>query len=118
MPHILHQIDVEVRCVQCGESYRLPAALIAASQRMLEEGCPGTSSHECAPAFYASLIEPVPLQALVRAWEEVQRSARAYGERVVLRERPLVDVPFQVPLVGEVDPLARWEDDGGASARG
>lgn len=112
MADILQQVEVEVRCVQCDESYRMPAALIAESQRMVREGCPGTSPHECAPAFYASLLEPVALEALVRAWERLQRSARARGDHAVLRERPRVGVTL--PLARDTDALARWEDDGGA----
>lgn len=92
----------------------MPAALIAESQRIVAEGCPGSSLHECAPAFYATLIEPVALQSLVRAWEQLQRSARARGERAIFRERPRVGVAVSVAPAVETDPIAWWEDDGGA----
>ena len=52
------RLEIEVRCRQCGELYFIQAQTVYASQRLMSAGCPGTSSYECAPRFYATLLEP------------------------------------------------------------
>lgn len=110
MSNLLRHIDVEVRCEQCGE-FTLPADVIAESQRLLAEGCPG-SAHECPPALYATLLEPSALRALESAWRQMEAAARgparsiSVGDGESLGARPS----------DSLDPvaLARWEDDGGS----
>lgn len=55
---------IHVHCPRCDGAYDVPASVVAESQRLVEHGCPGTSSCECPASFYASLIEPAALEAL------------------------------------------------------
>lgn len=84
MTDILDHLDVHVRCSQCGE-YTVSAAVIAESQRLLEEGCPG-SPHECPPQLIATLAEPEALESLSRAWHEVEGSVQRRADSVRMSE--------------------------------
>ena len=55
-PDLLDHVQVTVPCPTCDESYTVPASVVRASQRVLAEGCTGTSSYECEASFYATLI--------------------------------------------------------------
>jgi hypothetical protein len=110
MQDILRQIDIDVRCDECEGSYIVPASLVAVSHELLDEGCSGTSPYECAPSFYASLVDRAALEALVRAWRDVASSAAAHAKGIDVRARPKVELVRR-----DVAALARWEDDGGVA---
>ena len=85
MSDILKHVDVQVHCQQCGD-FTVPADVIAESQRMLEQGCPG-SPYECTPELYATLLDRSLLEKLARSWEAVERSARRRGSSVQVARR-------------------------------
>ena len=106
---LLARINVEVACSTCHSSYEVPAAVIRESQRVLAEGCSGTSLFECEASFYASLVEPQVIADLERAWTSFQRSATTHGGIAVALASSAIRED------GEFDALAlaRWENDGG-----
>ena len=91
MNEILQQIELTVCCGQCDRSYEVPLSVIAESQRLLEEGCPG-SEFECAATYFAKLVDPTILQRLVSAWEEVEASARLHTDPGRLSARLFMEV--------------------------
>lgn len=107
---LLSRVEVVVCCNICQASYAIPGSMIRESQRLLAEGCTGTSLFECDASFYATLIEPEVIANLERAWASFQQSATSHGG-------------IGVALVGAesntlaVDPdaraLQRWENEGG-----
>lgn len=106
---ILRNFYVDVRCVQCGD-FTVRADVVAASQRLLAEGCPG-SQFECPPELLAGLLEPTFLESLERAGSDLDRT----------REIAVFDAPHghalrisvrAVPRLDTIN-LLRWEDDGG-----
>ena len=109
MSDILKHLDVNVHCEQCGD-FSVRADVIAESQRLLAEGCPG-SVYECPPQLLATLLSSSGLKSLQRAWDDLQRSTQASIGQVTFTDCPRVDVTPG----GELDPhaVARWEDDGG-----
>lgn len=109
MTDILENVCVEVDCDQCG-NFAVGADVIAESQRLLEEGCPG-SPYECPPTVLSTLLDQSSLEALGRAWRNLETAARSPVRRIFL------DDSFRVPVHAgrDADPRAvsRWEDDGG-----
>lgn len=113
MADILDNIDIHVDCAQCDVAYHIPASTVAESQRLIEEGCPG-SEYECPASLFATLVDPADLRALAGAWRRVERSVRGRAQGLLLTARPAVSDRAVV----QRDPaLARWEDDGGAMHR-
>lgn len=90
MTDILKTLAVDVHCDQCGD-FTIGADVIAESQRLLAEGCPG-SPHECPPTLLATLLPQPVLESLETTWSA--------------RERALSGRP-------EPRSISRWEDDGG-----
>lgn len=110
MLDILSHVEIEVVCSACEERYFVPASTVLESQQLMAAGCPGDSSYECAPEFYATLVEPEALAQLAAAWNRVEQSARTHGNA-----RPVLDNAGRVDEKrAEARAIARWEDDGGA----
>jgi len=110
MSDILRRFYVDVRCDQCGD-FTVGADVVAESQRLLADGCPG-SEFECPPERLANLLEPTHLKSLEttgsdpgRAKEIVVRQVnrRGHALRIAVRPAPRPDTRN----------LSRWEDDGG-----
>ena len=109
MNHILRHFYVDVRCDQCGD-FTVGADVVAESQRLLADGCPG-SEFECPPELLANLLEPVFLESLERDGSGpgrdheivVRQVARGHALRVAVRPMPEPDARN----------VSRWEDDGG-----
>ncbi len=76
---LLDRVEVVVPCDHCGSTYTVPASLVRESQRLLAEGCSGSSLYECDASFYATLIEPDALDALANAWAVFCESAATHG---------------------------------------
>lgn len=112
MTHILKNIDVHVRCRQCGD-FHISAEVIANSQRLLAEGCPG-SSYECPPQLFATLLEPSALASLERAWSALESTVRSPVRDV----SPADSLRVAVYPNDKMNPRAicRREDDGGSIA--
>lgn len=109
---ILEHIDVHVRSGARGD-FTISAATVAESQRSLDQGCP-PSSHGRSTELYATLIEPAALDSLVRAWRELERSARRGAASLLIRHRPQIEIACDQN--SEQVAQARWDDDGGRQA--
>lgn len=109
MTDVLKAVSVDVHCDQCGD-FTVGADVIAESQRLLAEGCPG-SPFECPPEIFSRLLEPSAIDALQRAWSAIESTAR----RPVRASAAVGSLHVPVCLSDELDALAlcRWEDDGG-----
>ncbi len=63
----LEHTAIHVHCARCDGEYDVPASVVVESQRLLEHGCPGTSTCECPASFYATLypmvVEPGALES-------------------------------------------------------
>ncbi len=110
MNDILKRFYVDVRCDQCGD-FTVGADVVAESQRLLADGCPG-SEFECPPELLANLLEPTYLESLKRDGSSpgraneivVRQVSRGHALRVAVRPMPMPDTRN----------LSRWEDDGGS----
>lgn len=111
----LKHIALEVPCPACSDSYSVSAETIRESQMLLAQGCPGTSTHECAPLYYATLLPARALDGLAVALRELERAAWARGARGVWVAAPEERDVSSSDVCWDVDPVAlsRWEDDGG-----
>ena len=109
MTDILKTLSVDVDCDQCGDC-TVGANVIAESQHMLTEGCPG-SSYECPPTLFATLLPPAALESLKKAWSDLEGAARDPVRQITINEGSHVSTRRNDKL----DPrtIARWEDDGG-----
>jgi hypothetical protein len=87
MIDLLSEISIEVPCHVCSSSYFVPADVVRESQRLLAEGCPGTSSHECAPLHLATLLPARALEHLAMALDEIEEGAKLRGARSVSVDR-------------------------------
>lgn len=109
---LLDHLQVTVPCNTCNESYAVPASAVRESQRVLAEGCSGTSTYECEASFYATLIDHDAIESLERVWTDFCRSAASHGAS---------NVTFDVgqAVAGDLDhrALLRWEDEGGQCTR-
>jgi hypothetical protein len=105
---ILKTVSVDVHCDRCGD-FTVGADVIAESQRLLAEGCPG-SSYECPPSLLATLLPQSVLESLESAWSELQRATRS-----PVRQLSFDDSPRVASANDRLDPrsISRWEDDGG-----
>ncbi len=109
---ILDDVDIIVQCNLCSASYPVRASLIRESQRMLAEGCTGSSAYECTASYLATLVDPDDLDELARAW-------RRFEERVTCRGGVGVTVRADAPsqarrhLDADVLALERGENEGG-----
>ena len=90
---ILKQLDVNVRCEQCGE-FSVSAAVIAESQHLLVHGCPG-SPHECPAELFATLVDSSALESLVKAWEQFEKNARDRCGRALVVDRPHITISLE-----------------------
>lgn len=108
-PDLLDHVDVVVACNLCHSTYTVPASLVRTGQQILASGCTGGSLHECVASYYASLVEPEVLDALVAAWATFERSAGGHGGvGVVVRGAPRARSSDPDPSA-----LERWENEGG-----
>lgn len=109
MSDILRRFYVDVRCDQCGD-FTVGADVVAESQRLLADGCPG-SGFECPPELLANLLEPAHLESLERTGR-----GSGPGNEIVVRQVSRGHV-LRVPVRPVPEPdarnLSRWEDDGG-----
>lgn len=121
MTDILKHILVDVHCGHCGD-FAIGADVIAESQRMLAEGCPG-SPYECPPEVLAPLLEPSALASLERAWADLEATRGGRSRQIAFGEPPHVPVgePRHVPVdateQGDAMALDRWENEGGTAPR-
>ena len=109
MVDILKVLTVDVHCDQCGD-FNIGADVVAESQRLLAEGCPG-SPYECPPELFATLLPESALESLQTAWGALESAARGPVRQISLDDSLRVAAhPNDKP-----DPrtIARWEDDGG-----
>jgi hypothetical protein len=104
-PDLLDHVHVTVPCNSCDESYTVPASAVRASQRVLADGCSGTSSYECEASFYATLIDHDAIESLEHVWADFCRNATAHGA---------ISVELDV-AEGDLErrALQRWENEGG-----
>ena len=109
MADILKALSVDVHCDQCGD-FTVGADVIAESQRMLAEGCPG-SSYECPPALFATLLPRDALESFEKAWSDLEDAAPSPVRQIAIEEPPHISTRPN----DKVDPriIDRWEDDGG-----
>ena len=107
---LLGHLAIEVECCTCNTTSEVPAALVRDSQRLLAEGCSGTSLFECDASFYATLVAPDAVAALEHAWLAFRRSAASHGGTRVM---VTATEPHGFRSDSELRALARWEDDGG-----
>lgn len=109
MTDIMKRVVVDVHCDQCSD-YTVGADVIAESQRLLADGCPG-SPYECPPMLFARLLPYSALESLERAWSALESAARDSVRKIAF------DGSLRVVLRpgDELDALtiSRWEDDGG-----
>lgn len=84
---ILEAIAVELRCGACGGRYEVALKHVLLSQHMLHEGCPVPThfTTECAPIFYADLLDRELLEELQQTWRRLEEKVRATGRELVLR---------------------------------
>jgi|GEM_PF-2616268 len=90
MPSPLTDIDVSVQCDQCGE-FTVSAGVVAESQRLLPEGCPG-SPYECPLQLFASLLTPGIVASLEATGAPPPRAARKPPHEAQRRARLRVRV--------------------------
>ena len=119
MLDVMRHIQLEIPCSVCADSYSVSADTVRESQRLLAEGCPGTSSYECPPLFFATLLPAEALAHLVGALQEVERSALSRGSTAIWVEEPVLHASNPLPAAAReatrtCAAIARWEDDGGA----
>ncbi len=109
MTDILRALSVDVHCDRCGD-FSIGADVIAESQRLLAEGCPG-SPHECPPQLFARLLPQTALESLQRAWNALETAAYSPVRQIALDDAPHVATRVSDELDSRT--IARWEDDGG-----
>lgn len=107
MTDLLKHVAVEVHCDQCGD-FTVRADVIAESQRLLAQGCPG-SSYECPPTLFATLLEPSAIDALQRAWSALESTVGSPVREVSADALRI----FVSPDKQDPRAVLRWEDDGG-----
>lgn len=117
MIDLMSHLRVEVPCNACASSYFVSADLVHDSQRMLAEGCPGTSTYECPALYWATLLPARALGDLVSALDEVEKGALLSGaRRVTLDYATETERPTPAPDDDDRAAIARWEQDGGRTA--
>ena len=107
MSDILRGFYADVRCDRCGD-FTVGADVVAESQRLLAEGCPG-SQFECPPELLTELLEPTVLESLKRAGCGPENA----NEIVVLQVTRGHALRVAVRPVPDTRNLSRWDDDGG-----
>lgn len=113
MSDILRHVYVDVHCSQCGD-FAVRADLVAESQRLLADGCPG-SPYECPPALFATLLDRHAVESLERAWSDLEDAARSPVRRVSIGDPLRVAVHPNEKL--DQQAVSRWEDEGGSVRR-
>ena len=107
---LLDHVEVVVACNTCDATYSVPASIVRESQRILAEGCSGSSLFECDASFYATLIEPEAIETLERAWANFRQSAAGHGALgVVFHAGDSHDEPSDQ----DTRAIRRWENEGG-----
>ena len=97
---LLKDLYVDVHCDQCGD-FAVRADVIAESQRLLADGCPG-SAFECPPELFATLLEPAAVESLRNAGGSAERAALSLS-----RDVPINDgVRISVRPASRLDPAA------------
>ena len=76
---ILNSIGIRVRCPGCGNMYTVPLRDVLLSHELLHEGCPVAEETECPPLFQSRLAPQAAIEALARAWREIEERARGDG---------------------------------------
>jgi hypothetical protein len=80
---ILNSIGVRIRCPNCGDAYTVPLRDVLLSDELLHEGCPVAEETECPPLFQSRLAPQPAIEALVRAWREIEERARRDGGELI-----------------------------------
>lgn len=113
MSEILENVEVHVVCEHCDTEFETSADVVARSQRLLEDGCPG-ESHECPARLFANFVDRAALRDLADAWQRVRDSVHAPAVDLELASRPTVEQTLDPgPSQTEDDPEAT--DDSNAS---
>jgi hypothetical protein len=110
---LLDHVEVVIACDSCDSQHSVSVAIVRESQRILAEGCTGTSPFECDAAFYATLIEPEAIEALERAWVRFRQSANGAGALgIIFRGSELRVAPADVDARAPSQHLHRHEHQG------
>lgn len=109
MKESLKSIVVDVHCGQCGD-FSVGADVIADSQRLLDEGCPG-SSYECPPELFARLLSESTLATLQSESSGLQSAEQGSSVRRISVDWSCVAACSLHNLKSRA--ISRWEDDGG-----
>ena len=80
---ILNSIGIRIRCPNCGDAYAVPLRDVLLSHELLHEGCPVAEETECPPLFQSRLAPRPAIEALARAWREIEERARGDGGELV-----------------------------------
>lgn len=80
-------LGLELPCVQCGQTYRLPLKTVMLSAQMMHEGCPLADERECVPVFYDGLVDAALVRELGEILKRLARQAGGSGGRVVMLGR-------------------------------
>jgi hypothetical protein len=87
---ILENIRVRVVCEDCETEFETSADVVAESQELLGEGCPG-DFHECPARWFANFVDREALQDFAEAWQRVRDSVHAPAVDLELASRPTVE---------------------------
>ncbi len=80
---ILNSIGIRICCPNCGEAYTVPLRDVLLSHELLHEGCPVSEETECPPLFQSRLASRPAIEALARAWRDIEERAQEYGGQLV-----------------------------------
>lgn len=80
---ILNSIAIRIRCPRCNGTYMVPLRDVLLSHELLHQGCPVAEETECPPLFQARLAPRPDIEALDRAWREIDDRIRGNGGELV-----------------------------------
>lgn len=115
MTDIFDNITIHVDCAQCDQDFDVSAAVVAESQELLDEGCPGTD-YECPASLFATLLDRRALRRLASAWRDIERSVQKSVGAVHLKAHPTLKQLLDVADGGapsDPDPAASDGHAGG-----
>lgn len=121
MVDLMRHLQVDVSCPECTEAYPVSVETVRECQRLVCEGCPGTSSYECPARYFAGLLAPAAVARLVEALQGLEDDARLHGGRRVRIALPPPELKTAASALRETEALEAaivgWENEGGATRR-
>lgn len=83
MSSLTQQLQIDVVCPACHETYSVPLDLVEESQRLIKErgGCSAMASYECPATHLASLVSPELIGHLESTLRERERERDERGDR-------------------------------------